>query len=60
MAWYGITKMNNVKCKHCGSDKVIKNGRQRRIKGGRWYRQQLYFCKQCGRQQLGAKRYEKR
>ena len=44
--WYGV----NMICRKCGSTKIVKNGTQKRWRGGVTYRVQHYLCTDCGRQ----------
>lgn len=42
-----------MKCPHCHSNNVIKNGTAPRWKDGRKYRVQMYRCNNCGKQPIG-------
>ena len=44
-----------MRCKHCGKDRVVKNGHILRWKGGRQYRQQMLKCMACGKADFGKR-----
>jgi len=44
-----------MKCRHCGSNRVVKNGHITRWKGSREYRQQFFKCMACGKSMFGDK-----
>ncbi len=44
-----------MKCKHCKSSDVIKNGSMKRWSGGKKYKVQRFLCNNCGRTTLGRR-----
>lgn len=44
-----------MKCNHCHSKRIVKNGHMYRFCGGKKYRQLRYLCKNCGRSTMGKR-----